>query len=635
MSRRIQVLPDAVANQIAAGEAVERPASVVKELVENALDAGATRVDVAIERGGKRRIRVSDDGVGMSREDALLSLDRHATSKIAEAGDLTGVRTFGFRGEALPSIAAVSRMTLETWEGEDESGTRVTVNGGRISDVSDVARRRGTTVDVRNLFFNAPVRARFLKSVSAEARATNEAAISLALANPRVAFHLTSDDRVLLDLPASEDAAGRVTQIWGREHGGTLIPAVHEHEGLEVRGLVQRPDAAKPGVRRSHLFVNGRPFRSTEVVRAAERGYRTTIPQGARPWIFLYLRVPGPQVDVNVHPTKAEVRFREPGRVEDVVERAVRSALDDEASSATFDRELGPPTMVVREGGGAGSGGAPAGGTAGVGTAGGGVSGGVEEAGSGPGAPAGTSSRREGDDSTKGRPADDQMALFVSGVEAAGGADGEDTEDQADVPAPGAVIQEGVGRPRLWQVLDTYVLAETRDGILIVDQHAAHERILFQRLMDDFEAGGQESQHLLFPLTLRLTVPEVELVEELGSLLARAGFEVEGFGGDTVIVRAVPNPHRYFDAERAFREMVHELTHGSELVRSARNQHERIAMTFACKSAIKAGQKLSEAEMQELFDQLFATELPHHDVHGRPTIVRLSRAELERKFGRS
>jgi DNA mismatch repair protein MutL len=190
-------------------------------------------------------------------------------------------------------------------------------------------------------------------------------------------------------------------------------------------------------------------------------------------------------------------------------------------------------------------------------------------------------------------------------------------------------------RPRLWQVLDTYVLVETRDGILIVDQHSAHERILFQRLMDAFESGGQESQRLLFPLTLRLTTPEVAIVEDNRGLLSKAGFDVEGFGGDTVIVQAVPNPHRYFDAERAFREMVHELTHGSDLVRSARNQHERIAMTFACKSAIKAGQKLSEAEMQELFDQLFATELPHHDVHGRPTIVRLTGAELERKFGRS
>lgn len=617
MSRTIQILPDAVANQIAAGEAVERPASAVKELVENALDARATRVEIAIERGGKRRIRVSDDGIGMSREDALLCLDRHATSKIETADDLAGVPTFGFRGEAMPSIAAVSRMSIETWDGEGDAGTRVQVNAGGISDVSDFARRRGTTVEVRNLFYNAPVRARFLKSVSAETRAVNEVVTALALANPRVAFVLTSDDRVLLDLPAAEDASGRIAQVWGMEHAGTLIQATGDEHGLRMAGLVQRPDAARPGVRRSHLFVNGRPFRSPALVRAVERGYRTTIPQGVRPWLFLYLQVPGDQVDVNVHPAKSEVRFRDQNRVEGLVENAVRSALDDEVSSATFDRPLGAPPMAVREVG-SGRGGRPA-----------------------------------------ATAVDSQMALFVPAPEPdateGGGADGRDGArggGMADGANAAAVVgggeapghghgraqplpEPGARRPRLWQVLDTYVFAETRDGVLIVDQHAAHERILFQRLMDGFEAGGQESQRLLFPLTLKLTAPEVEMVEDLGGLLTRAGFEVEGFGGDTVIVHAVPNPHRYFDAERAFREMVHELTHGSDLVRAARNQHERIASTFACKSAIKAGQKLSEAEMQELFDQLFATELPHHDVHGRPTIVRLSAGELERKFGRT
>lgn len=609
MSRSIQILPDAVANQIAAGEAVERPASAVKELAENALDAHATRVDVAIERGGKRRIRVSDDGLGMGREDALLCLDRHATSKIQSADDLSGVPTFGFRGEAMPSIAAVSRMSIETWDGEGEAGTRVSVNAGGISDVGDFARRRGTTVEVRNLFYNAPVRARFLKSVSAETRAVNEVVTALALANPHVAFVLTSDGRVLLDLPGAEDASGRIAQIWGLEHAGTLIPASGEDEGLRIVGLVQRPDMARPGVRRSHLFVNGRPFRSPALVRAVERGYRTTIPQGVRPWLFLYLQVPGDQVDVNVHPAKSEVRFRHQNQVEGLIESAVRAALDNEVSSATFDRPLGAPPMAVRE------------------------------VGSGQGSARASS------------PVDSQMALFVPGPNevdgpaADAGSIGDGAGDGADPGPVGDPLgsrgraqplpEPGARRPRLWQVLDTYVFAETRDGVLIVDQHAAHERILFQRLMDGFEAGGQESQRLLFPLTLKLTAPEVAMVEDLGGLLSRAGFEVEGFGGDTVIVQSVPNPHRYFDAERAFREMIQELTHGSDLVRAARNQHERIASTFACKSAIKAGQKLSEPEMQELFDQLFATELPHHDVHGRPTIVRLSGTELERKFGRT
>jgi DNA mismatch repair protein MutL len=578
MARRIEVLPDVVANQIAAGEAVERPASVVKELVENALDAGAGRVDVTVERGGKRRIRVSDDGTGMGREDALLCFDRHATSKISAASDLQGIRTLGFRGEAIPSIASVSRMVLETNEGGEDAGTRVACDGGQINAVEDFPRQRGTTVEVRNLFYNAPARAKFLKSVAPETRAISEVVTALALANPRVTFSLVSDDRRLLDLPGVADAATRVAQIWGREHATTLIAAVTSENGLEVRGLVQRPDAAKPGVRRSYLFVNGRPFRGTGLVRAAERGYRTTIPHGARPWVFLWLRVPGGDVDVNVHPSKAEVRFRDHARVETLIEGAVRGALDTPESAATFDAQLAPPKLAVREG--------PA---------------------------------------ASPRPsADAQMALFMAGVTTAGDA-------QPAVDFAGADL----GRPRLWQLLDTYVLAETRDGLLIVDQHSAHERILFQRLMDAFDAGGQHGQRLLFPLTLELTPAEVACIADLAGILERVGFEVEGFGGDTVIVHAVPNPHPYFDAERAFREIVRELTHGSELVRSARNQHERIAMTFACKSAIKAGQRLAEPEMQQLFDQLFATELPHHDVHGRPTIVRLSAGELARRFGRS
>ena len=581
MARRIHVLPDVVANQIAAGEVVERPGSVVKELVENALDARAIRIETSLERGGRRRIRVADDGIGMGREDALACLDRHATSKISVAGDLDGVRTLGFRGEALPSIAAVSRLVLETRDAGEEAGTRISVDGGRIGAIDDFPRQRGTTVEVRSLFFNAPARAKFLKAPRAETRAVSEALVALALANPRVTFKLTSDERVLLDCPSASGAAGRVVQIWGSEAGGTLIPAAANDGELELRGLVQRPDAARPGLRRAHLFVNGRPFRAPALVRAAERGYRTTMPPGARPWLFLYLEAPGGGVDVNVHPTKAEVRFREQGRVEALVERAVREALEGEASSATFDSLPASPVMAVRE-------------------------------------------RRPPSD--RAGPRDEQTALFMTGSDDGGEAAG--AVPQAVPPVAGA------GRPRLWQVLDTYILAETRDGVLIVDQHSAHERILFERLMSAFEAGGETGQRLLFPLTLRLTPAEYEHVDALRGLLERAGFEVEGFGGETVIVHAVPNPHPYFDAERAFREMVAELTHGSELVQSARNQHERIAKSFACKAAIKAGQRLSEAEQQELFDLLFATELPHHDVHGRPTVVRLSAAELARKFGR-
>jgi len=342
--------------------------------------------------------------------------------------------------------------------------------------------------------------------------------------------------------------------------------------------------------------VNGRPFKSSSLLRAADRGYRTTTAPGQRPWLFLYLQVSDGVVDVNVHPAKLEVRFQDSGTVEAFVEETVREALAGSESSATLDSQLTPPRMVVREG----------------------------RPGRGTPQPKAGRGRRE-------PPPDSQMALFLSGAPESPGDDGfPEIQGEDDVP----VGPTDVGRPRLWQIHDSYILAETREGLLIIDQHSAHERVLFQRLMGAFQGEGQESQRLLFPLTLRLSPAEARQVLDLKGILSRAGFEVEEFGGDTVILQSVPNPHPYFDAERCFREMIQELTEGSDLVRSAKNQHERIAMTFACKGAIKAGQRLPQEEMAELFDALFATELPYHDVHGRPTIVRLSSAELERKFGR-
>lgn len=577
MARTIAVLPDVVANQIAAGEVVERPASIVKELIENAIDARATRVEVRIEGGGKRLVRVSDDGIGMGREDAVLCLDRHATSKIRSADDLRRIGSFGFRGEALPSIAAVTRLALETSDGED-AGTRLRVEGGKLVAVEDQPRRRGTTVEARALFFNAPARAHFLKSAATEARAVAEAVTALALAHPDIGFTFASDGQTLFDLPPTDDRARRIAGLWGEDAAATLI-AVERREGeLHVAGLIQRPDAAAPGVRRSLLLVNARPFREPALIRAADRGYRTTIPSGARPWLFVSFTVPGGTVDVNVHPAKAEVRFRDFGLVEAALEAAVRDALGRIGSSATLDRDVERPRLAVRE--------RP---------------------------PRGR------------RPDQGQTALFVP----SSSADGAVEREAGEHPAPPGE------RPRLFQLHHTYILAETRDGLLVIDQHSAHERVLFERLMRAFGDGGQAGQRLLFPLTLRLSPLELQQVEELRGILARAGFEVEAFGGDAVILHAVPNPHPWFDAERCFREMVAELTHGSELVRSAKNQHERIAKTFACKGALKAGQKLSSEEMGELFEALFATELPWHDVHGRPTIVRLSSAELARKFGRA
>ena len=324
-TRRIAILPDAVANQIAAGEVVERPASVVKELVENAIDAGARHVRVELEQGGKTLIAVSDDGSGMSRDDAVLSLDRHATSKIVSAADLVGVRTFGFRGEALPAIASVSRFTLLTSDGGEAS--EISVTGGRIDDVVPAARQRGTTVTVRALFFNTPARRKFLRSVPSETRAATEALTTLALAHAAVGFELVVDGDTRLQVPPDQDDASRLAGVWGTHLAGTLIPVVYASGPLRVVGFAQRPGDAAPTGRRAQLFVNGRPFRDSFLVRAGEAGYRSAIHPGDRPSMLLRLEVDPADVDVNVHPAKLEVRFRDRIAVERIVEEAIRHAL--------------------------------------------------------------------------------------------------------------------------------------------------------------------------------------------------------------------------------------------------------------------------------------------------------------------
>src|SRR3954469_8379854 len=326
MPRHIAILPDAVADQIAAGEGVERRASVVKELVENSLDAGARHIRVAVENGGKVLVEVSDDGSGMGREDAVLSLDRHATSKVRSAADLVGVATFGFRGEALPAIASVSRMTLSTHDGETE-GTELTVAGGRLDRGAPASRQAGTSVAVRGLFFNTPARRKFLRSAASETRAAYEAVATLALAHPESGFELQVDGTYRLRVPADQDQVERLAGVWGRDLAGTLIPVEYAAGAFRVGGYIQRPGDAQPTGRRTQLFVNGRPFKDPFLLRAAEAGYRAAIHPGDRPSLYLRIEVAPEDVDVNVHPAKLEVRFRDRIGVERVVEEAVRASL--------------------------------------------------------------------------------------------------------------------------------------------------------------------------------------------------------------------------------------------------------------------------------------------------------------------
>jgi DNA mismatch repair protein MutL len=541
MPRRIHILPEKLANQIAAGEVVERPASVVKELMENALDAGASRIDVVIRNGGKTEIRVADDGWGMGREDALLAVDRHATSKVRTEADLAAIRTLGFRGEALPSIASVSRVVLETAE-RDGDGTRVVVTAGQLAAVEECARRTGTTVSVRSLFFNVPARSKFLRSSAAENRAVGEVVTTLALATPAVAYTLDMGGRDPLNLPVASSVAERVAAIWGSESADEMISVAHRGGGLTLTGLIQRPDDARPANRRTYLFVNGRSFGDRALIRAADRAYRTTIPHGVYPSLFLFFEVPDGEVDVNVHPAKAEVRFRDRPAVERILEEGIRAALAGLDSTPSIGARAAPDPQPVYE----------------------------------PAAQAGVASVREPAPEPVAEP---QMTLFVTG-----------SAQPSGTPAAPETLGEMLGSaPVMWQVHNTYIIAETRTGLVLVDQHSAHERVLYEEIVGGFGTRQLSSQRLLFPLTLRLSPAEYALVEQITGLLEGAGFQVEPFGGRSVIVHSVPTPHPYFDAERCLREMVAELTEGSPLVDSARTQHQRIALSMACKGAIKAG----------------------------------------------
>ncbi|HET7425941.1 MAG TPA: DNA mismatch repair endonuclease MutL [Gemmatimonadales bacterium] len=567
MTRRIAILPDAVADQIAAGEVVERPASVVKELVENAIDANARQVRVALENGGKTLIQVSDDGSGMGREDAVLALDRHATSKVRSAADLVGVATFGFRGEALPAIASVSRFGLSTHDGE--TGTELSVTGGRVDRVTDAVRQRGTTITVRALFFNTPARRKFLRSAASETRAAHDALATLALAHPEVGFELEVDGALRLSVPPGQVPEERLAAVWGRELAGTLVATEYAAGAFRVAGFVQRPGDAQPTGRRTQLFVNGRPFKDPFLVRAAEAGYRSAIHPGDRPSLFLRIEAAPEDVDVNVHPAKLEVRFRDRIGIERVVEESVRHALGALVAAAPVGDWRPLPV------------------------------------GAGRGAP----------------PATVLDELFTAGGPSA----------VPDVLEARSSEPVGFQAPLL-QLFDTYILYETPDALVIVDQHSAHERVLFEAVMAQLSGAGAPAQRLLLPLTVDLTDEELDAVEQHGEQLRRVGFEAEAFGGRTVVLHAVPSPHPRFDAGACFRELVADLARGR--FGGWANRLERFAATYACRAAVKGGARLDQREMRELLLRLFATDLPPHDVHGRATIVQLPREELERRFGR-
>ena len=574
---RIVILDSAVADQIAAGEVVERPASIVKELIENALDAGATEIGIEIEDGGKGLIRVRDDGAGMSAPEAVLALSRHATSKIRSADDLVGVATFGFRGEALPAIASVSRFVLETSEA-DGDGTRVVVAQGVRERTEAMARRRGTTITVTELFHAVPARRKFLKSARGEWRAIADLLATIALVRRDVRLTATHDGKTAFTAVPARNWRERLASVWSGVTPASMVTVDDVQGPIHVRGLVEQPANIGLAARRVFVMVNGRAIRDVGLVRAAEAAYVSTIPSGTRPSLALDIRLPGDAVDVNVHPAKAEVRFHDRWSIERVVEGAVRRALGVAAAAPMVASQFGgertwsaaPVTVDV--------------------------------------------------DVLRAAP--DASPLFA---------------DVGYEPSPRteqvAADSEPLIIPSLLQLRRTWMLFERDDGVVLIDQHSAHERVLYERLMTRLNGGDAIIQTLLFPLTLHLSSAEADAFEAHRDAFTALGFGIEGFGGQTLVVQSVPMPHHRFDAERALRETLASLA--GDRIASTATRHERLAMTVACKAAVKAGDVLSTSEMRALFADLARTTLPAHDVHGRATIVQLSWDELERRFGRA
>jgi DNA mismatch repair protein MutL len=590
VSHRIKVLSEAVSNRIAAGEVIEGPFSVVKELIENALDAGADSIAIDVKGGGGDLVRVSDNGSGMGREDAVAAFDRFATSKLESESDLEAIASLGFRGEALPSIASVSRMRLVTSEpGSSDGGTEVSLVAGTLRDVRPAARAPGTTVEVSSLFFNTPARRKFLRSDRVELRRILDLIGEYAVAYTGVRFDVEVDGRPVLELLPTTDLSERVAGILGSAIAKDMLPVSAEDGPYAVEGLVGRPSIARPRAPEQLTAVNGRPVRSRLLAAAIRSGYGELLPRDRHPVVFLLIRVAGTALDVNVHPTKREVRFGDSRAIFSLVERAVRGALITVEAAPTLGSAWGD-----------------------------------------------RQARADGAGSSL--TADPQELPFVAaetdggwagarGEKPAGGPGGRGEE----IPREAA---EGPQDAKFWQLHGQYVFVQTREGVLVIDQHAAHERILYEealhRLSGTVESGP--SQQLLFPVVVELSPGEWQSYEDAHPLLEKLGFATRPLSGRTVLLEAVPGGFPRWPHDRVVHDILAELPRGTTALRDI---IESIARTMACKTAIKAGDPMRPDEMRALVDQLFATELPHACPHGRPTFMRITLAEFDKRFGRT
>lgn len=554
----IRILPESLINKIAAGEVVDRPASVVKELVENSIDAGGDQISVIIRDGGKSFIQVVDNGTGMSQEDALLCFERHSTSKISTPEDLENIRTLGFRGEALASIASVSRVEMRTRRDKDPEATLLKLEGGVLKDMTKTGGNRGTSVVVKNLFFNTPARRKFLKSTQTEFRHILNVMNRFNLAYWEITFTLINEGMEVYNLRKA-DLVKRIKDLYGEKYSDNIIGFHREGRGIRVSGYVGNMDTFRKSRGEQFIFLNRRFIQHKGLNHAVLSAYGSSLPQGAFPFYVLFLDIDPRRVDVNVHPTKIEAKFSDEGLVYSLVYSALKEVLSSE--------KVIPQLKVMKK----------------------------------------------------------EEVPIKSGLSL----DFQETETVAMAKAISQERQEvrKFDQVDLWQLHNKYILSQIKSGLTIIDQHLAHERILYEKALNCFKGQKPSSQQLLFPQTVQLSPEDYYLLMEIQLYLEKLGFIVKDFGGNTVVLEAVPAEFHRANEERILLEIIDDYKKNKSL-----DVKEDVAKSYACKAAIKTGEKLTLEEMNSLVDQLFATQNPYFCPHGRPIIVKISLEEIDRRF---
>ncbi len=597
-TNKVHRLEESTVTKIAAGEVVERPASVVKELVENSIDSGATRIEIEIKNGGRQLIRVTDNGQGMEREDAVLAIERHTTSKIVEPDDLWKIHTLGFRGEALPSIAAVSIFEMTTKTTDSETGTLVEIRGGLLQRVKDIGAPDGTTIKVQELFFNTPARFKYLKTIPTEAGYINEIIARLALGYPGISFKLQHGGYELLFTPGNGDLYEAVVAIFGKDVAKEMIPVFYEENGFKITGYIGKPSIARTNRNYEVFFVNGRFFHSRTLSAAVEKAFHTLLPIARYPFVILFLEIAPELVDINAHPTKMEVRFSNDGDLFKVAYNSIRKTLKDSCLLSEWIAPEEDYTAVV-----------------------------IPENPPTHEQPAPVKTLEIVYPEFKPTTSENQAQVSLIHEQPAAGID-------YVVPETPKAAVNNVKSYYVFPkaIANTYIIAQDEKGLLFMDQHAAHERILFEQYMNKSrEFLG--TQALLIPETVNLSYAEYKVIADRISVFADLGFELETFGGQTIIVRGVPMNLINMD----YRQLLIDLTEqyiSFEIFKDPSEIKESFITTMACRTAIKAGDSLNLLEMENLVKELFRCDNPYTCPHGRPTVFRMSHEELAKKFMR-